>query len=99
VPPLELGKQAALHLRTVAMGVEDGDRTSGVTRCKSASGYRPKVGARMSLSTAVLAMILPALISCSHWPPARGQFIGFDLIGRHGAMKPAGRVRCNMRAK
>jgi hypothetical protein len=47
VPPLELGKQAALHLRTVAMGVEDGDRTSGVTRCKSASVYRrPKVGAR-----------------------------------------------------
>jgi hypothetical protein len=82
VPPLELGKQAALHLRTAAMGVEDGDRTSGVTRCKSASGYRPKVGARMSLSTAVLAMILPALISCSHWPPARGQFIGFDWKAR-----------------
>jgi hypothetical protein len=26
VPPLELAKQAALHLRTVALGVEDGDR-------------------------------------------------------------------------
>jgi hypothetical protein len=25
VPPLELGKQAALHLRTVALGVEDGE--------------------------------------------------------------------------
>jgi hypothetical protein len=25
VPPLELAKRAALHLRTVALGVEDGD--------------------------------------------------------------------------
>jgi hypothetical protein len=26
VPRLKLGKQAALHLRTVALGAEDGDR-------------------------------------------------------------------------
>ena len=32
VPPFELGKQATLHLRTVAPGVEDGDRkrSSGI---------------------------------------------------------------------
>ena len=36
------------------------------------------------------------LISCSHWPPD-GSFV--VLMGRHGAMNPAGRVRCNMRNK
>jgi hypothetical protein len=34
------------------------------------------------------------LISCSHRPP-EGSFSVF--VGRHGAMNPAGRVRCNMR--
>ena len=31
--------------------------------------------------------------SCSHWPPD-GSCVVF--VGRHGAMNPAGRVRCNM---
>jgi hypothetical protein len=33
VPPLELAKQAALHLRTVALGVEDGDRKRSCRHC------------------------------------------------------------------
>jgi hypothetical protein len=33
------------------------------------------------------------LISCSHWPPDGSLSV---LLGRHGAMNPAGRVRCNM---
>jgi len=33
------------------------------------------------------------LISCSHWLPD-GSFEVF--VGRHGAMNPAGKVRCNM---
>ena len=36
------------------------------------------------------------LISCNHWPP-EGSVVVF--VGRHGAINPAGRVRCNMRAK
>src|SRR6266446_1458254 len=35
------------------------------------------------------------LISCSHWPPD-GNFV--VLMGGHGAMNPAGRVRCNMKS-
>jgi len=34
------------------------------------------------------------LISCSHWLPDGSLSV---LVGRHGAMNPAGRVRCNMR--
>src|SRR5262249_15088600 len=34
------------------------------------------------------------LISCSHWLPEGGLSV---LVGRHGAMNPAGRARCNMR--
>src|SRR6266487_1533903 len=34
------------------------------------------------------------LISCSHRPPEGSLSV---LVGRHGAMNPAGRVRCNMR--
>src|SRR5262249_49781495 len=33
------------------------------------------------------------LISCSHWPPDGSLSV---LVGRHGAMKPAETVRCNM---
>jgi hypothetical protein len=33
------------------------------------------------------------LISCSHWPPDGSLSV---LVGRHGAMNPAGKVRCNM---
>jgi len=33
VPPLELAKQAALYLRTVALGVEDGDRKRSCRHC------------------------------------------------------------------
>src|SRR5262249_8806664 len=33
------------------------------------------------------------LISCSHWLP-EGRLSVF--VGRHGAMNPAGKVRCNM---
>src|SRR5215472_15713206 len=33
------------------------------------------------------------LISCSHWLPDGSLSV---LVGRHGAMNPAGRVRCNM---
>ena len=33
------------------------------------------------------------LISCSHWLPESSLSV---LVGRHGAMKPAGRIRCNM---
>jgi hypothetical protein len=36
------------------------------------------------------------LISCSHWLPEGSLSV---LVGRHGAMNPAGRVRCNMRTK
>src|SRR5262249_39124611 len=36
------------------------------------------------------------LISCSHWLPDGSLSI---LVGRHGAMKPVGRVRCNMCTK
>ena len=32
------------------------------------------------------------LISCSHWLPD-GSVVVF--VGRHGAMNPAGKVRCN----
>src|SRR5215831_9173293 len=35
------------------------------------------------------------LISCSHPAPAGGSLS--VLVGRHGAMNPAGKVRCNMR--
>ena len=35
------------------------------------------------------------LISCSHAPPDGSVSA---LVGRHGAMNPAGKVRCNMRA-
>src|SRR5262249_43289377 len=34
------------------------------------------------------------LISCSHWLPDGSLSV---LVGRHGAMNLAGRVRCNMR--
>src|SRR6266699_1399578 len=34
------------------------------------------------------------LISCTHWLPEGSLSV---LVGRHGAMNPAGRVRCNMR--
>src|SRR5215813_11097842 len=34
------------------------------------------------------------LISCSHWLPDGSLSV---LVGRHGAMNPAGKVRCNMR--
>src|SRR5262249_11419428 len=34
------------------------------------------------------------LISCSHWPPECSLSV---LVGRHGAMNPAGKVRWNMR--
>src|SRR5262249_56866555 len=34
------------------------------------------------------------LISCSHWPPEGSLSV---LVGRHGAMNPAGKVRWNMR--
>jgi len=34
-----------------------------------------------------------SLISCSHWPPDGSLSV---LVGRHRAMKPAGKVRCNM---
>src|SRR6516164_2752609 len=33
------------------------------------------------------------LISCSHWPPEGSLSV---LVGRHGAMNPAGKVRCNI---
>src|SRR5262245_1601919 len=33
------------------------------------------------------------LISCSHWLPEGSLSV---LVGRHGTMNPAGRVRCNM---
>src|SRR5215472_17616189 len=36
------------------------------------------------------------LISCSHWLPDGSLSV---LVGRHGAMNPAGRVRCNMGTK
>ena len=36
------------------------------------------------------------LISCSHWLPD-GSFEVF--VGRHGAMNPAGKARCNMWTK
>src|SRR5262249_30275750 len=36
------------------------------------------------------------LISYSHWLPDGSLS---DLVGRHGAMNPAGRVRCNMPTK
>src|SRR5207244_2833420 len=36
------------------------------------------------------------LISCSHWPPEGNLSV---FVGRHGAINPAGRVRCNMRAQ
>jgi len=35
------------------------------------------------------------LISCSHWPPEGNLSV---FVGRHGAINPAGRVRCHMRA-
>src|SRR5215472_1610263 len=34
------------------------------------------------------------LISCTHWLPDGSLSV---LVGSHGAMNPAGRVRCNMR--
>jgi len=33
------------------------------------------------------------LISCTHWLPDGSLSV---LVGRHGAMNPAGKVRCNM---
>jgi hypothetical protein len=36
------------------------------------------------------------LVSCSHKSPEGNLSV---FVGRHGAMKPAGRVRCNMWAK
>src|SRR6516165_1603277 len=33
------------------------------------------------------------LISCSHWLPEGSLSV---LVGRHGAMNPAGRLRCNI---
>src|ERR1700745_1558603 len=33
------------------------------------------------------------LISCNHWPPEGSLSV---LVGRHGAMNPAGKVRCNI---
>src|SRR5262245_58466752 len=33
------------------------------------------------------------LISCSHWLPEGSLSV---LVGRHGAMNPAGKVRCNI---
>jgi hypothetical protein len=39
------------------------------------------------------AVAAGCLISCSHWLPDGSCVV---LVGRHGAMNPAGRVRCNI---
>jgi hypothetical protein len=57
------------------------------------------ITALQNVSRAVFRAIIrkpSCLISCSHWAPDGSCVV---LVGKHGAMNPAGRVRCNMRAK
>src|SRR6516225_8269879 len=44
----------------------------------------------------VVAIQLDQVESCSHWPLEGSLSV---LVGRHGAMNPAGRVCCNMRTE
>jgi hypothetical protein len=49
------------------------------------------------LSSSYMEVTKPScLISCSHRSPEGSLSV---FVGRHGAMNPAGRVRCNMRTK
>ena len=70
--------------------IERGDAVFSGKRGHCRDGYRALPARRV-----LRAMIRKpsCLISCSHWPPEGSLSV---LVGRHGAMNPAGRVRCNM---
>src|SRR5262249_25233591 len=94
---IERGNAVVIATASPSMMQERERRRANVS---TISGKRRVKSLRGRLESLTSAPVLRAmmrnpscLIWCSHWLPEGSLSV---LVGRHGAMNPAGRVRCNM---